>query len=193
MYGGYQPAPAELAPEVAVVRCGGGCGVRPKLSVFDGASSCAVQAATYAGETGCVYGCLGGGDCVAVCAFGAIAMGDDGLPVVSDELCTSCGKCVAACPKGIIELRRKGPKGRRVVVYCSSRDKGAVARKACGAACIGCGKCVKVCEFEAIEMADNLAYIDATKCRLCRKCTAECPTGAIVEVGFPPRKVVENS
>ena len=39
-------------------------------------------------------------------------------------------------------------------------------------------------------MADNLSYIDHTKCRLCRKCVSVCPTHAIHELGFPPRKEV---
>ncbi len=189
-------AAAERDPEVAVVRCAGSCAlredgtaVRARLSVFDGARSCAVEAATYAGETGCSFGCLGQGDCVAVCTFDAIRMNPQtGLPEVDDDKCTACGKCVKACPKLVIELRRKGPKSRRVFVSCINRDKGAVARKACAAACIGCGKCVKVCTFEAIAMESNLAYIDPVKCRLCRKCVAECPTGAIVETNFPPRK-----
>ena len=38
-------------------------------------------------------------------------------------------------------------------------------------------------------MENNLAYIDPIKCRLCRKCEPECPTGAIHELNFPPRKV----
>jgi ferredoxin len=33
-----------------------------------------------------------------------------------------------------------------------------------------------------------LAYIDYQKCKLCRKCESECPTGAIVAVNFPPKK-----
>ena len=49
-------------------------------------------------------------------------------------------------------------------------------------------KCEKVCEFDAIKIENNLAYIDFNKCRLCRKCVIECPTGAIQEVNFPPRK-----
>ena len=32
---------------------------------------------------------------------------------------------------------------------------------------------------------NNLAYIDFTKCKLCKKCVAECPTGAIHAVNFP--------
>jgi ferredoxin len=111
-----------------------------------------------------------------------------GLPEVDDEKCTSCGKCVKACPRNIIELRKKGPKSRRIVVMCVNKDKGAVARKACSNACIGCSKCQKVCEFDAITIENNLAYIDYTKCRLCRKCEDQCPTGAIHAVNFPPRK-----
>ncbi len=75
---------------------------------------------------------------------------------------------------------------------CINKDKGGVARKACDAACIGCGKCVKVCAFEAITLENNLAWIDPVKCRLCRKCGAECPTGAIIETNFPPKKVIND-
>ena len=38
-------------------------------------------------------------------------------------------------------------------------------------------------------MNNNLAFIDSDKCKLCRKCVVECPTNAIVELNFPPRKV----
>jgi ferredoxin len=37
-------------------------------------------------------------------------------------------------------------------------------------------------------MADNLAFIDSFKCKLCRKCAAECPTGAILEINFPVKE-----
>ena len=174
------------APRVAVVRCNGSCANRPKTNVYDGVQSCKVKAALYSGDTGCAYGCLGCGDCVEACQFGAISMDPEtGLPVVDESKCTACGACVKACPKGIIELRNKGPRSMRVFVSCVNQDKGGVARKACSAACIGCGKCAKVCPHGAITVENNLAYIDFTKCKLCKKCVAECPTGAIHAVNFP--------
>lgn len=181
----------EREPQVAVVRCNGTCQNRPRTNRYDGAGSCAVEASLYSGETGCTFGCLGNGDCVAACNFGALSMNPEtGLPEVDEEKCTACGACVKACPKLIIELRKKGLKGRRVWVSCVNRDKGGVARKNCTAACIGCGKCQKVCAFEAITIDNNLAYIDPAKCKLCRKCVSECPTGAIHEINFPPKRVI---
>lgn len=179
-------AAGETTPKVAVVKCSGTCTARPRTSNFDGTKSCAIVTQLYAGETGCSYGCVGYGDCAAACNFDAIHVNPaTGLPEVDEEKCTACGACVKACPKGVIELRNKGPKNRRVYVSCINRDKGAMARKACSAACIGCGKCAKACPFEAITVENNVAYIDFEKCRLCRKCVAVCPTSAIHDVNFP--------
>ena len=134
------------APEVAVVRCNGTCEARPRVNEYDGFATCAVKAALYAGDTACAFGCLGCGDCVAACQFGALSMDPaTGLPVVDEEKCTACGACVKACPKQIIELRQKGPRGMREFVSCVNKDKGPVAKKACANACIGCGLCAKTC------------------------------------------------
>ena len=174
------------APQVAVVRCNGSCESRPKVNDYDGAASCKVKAALYSGDTGCSYGCLGCGDCVAACQFGALSMNPaTGLPVVDEEKCTACGACAKACPKGVIELRPKGPRGMREFVSCINKDKGAVAKKACASACIGCGICFKTCTHGAIVFENNVAYIDPAKCKLCRECEAMCPTGAIHGVNFP--------
>ncbi|MBR1402123.1 MAG: Fe-S cluster domain-containing protein [Prevotella sp.] len=180
---------ANSEPMVAVVRCNGSCEHRPRIAEYDGLKTCSAMNACGAGETGCGFGCLGCGDCVAACQFDAIHMNPEtGLPEVDDEKCTSCGACVKACPRHIIELRKKGPKNRRVFVSCVNKDKGAVAMKACKAACIGCGKCSKECKFEAITIESNLCYIDFNKCRLCKKCVEVCPTKAIHAVNFPAPK-----
>ncbi len=174
------------APQVAVVRCNGTCENRPTTNVYDGVKSCKVKAALYSGDTGCSFGCLGCGDCVEACQFGAISMNPlTGLPVVDETKCTACAACVKACPKHIIELRNKGPRSMRVFVSCINQDKGSVAKKACSAACIGCGICVKTCPHGAIVLENNVAYIDSEKCKLCRECEAMCPTNAIHGVGFP--------
>ncbi len=180
------------AATVAVVRCAGSCANRPRTNLWDGAKSCAVVSMNYSGDTGCSFGCHGLGDCVFVCKFDAIVIDEETrLPVVDEEKCTSCGACVKACPNSIIQIRKKGPKSRRIYVSCVNKDKGVVAKKACATACIGCGKCQKICPHEAITIENNIAYIDDNKCKLCRKCVPECPTSAIIELNFPPRKTSE--
>jgi len=180
----------EKEPYIAVLRCNGACEFRPPVNKYDGARSCKIESNLYSGDTGCQYGCLGHGDCVEVCNFDALYMDPiTGLPVVNQDNCTACGKCVEECPKDLFELRPKGKKDRRIFVACRNEDKGGIAKKSCSVACIGCGKCVKVCPFDAITMENFLAYIDPIKCKLCRKCVPECPTNAIHEINFPPRKV----
>lgn len=187
---------AEKDPMVAVVRCGGSCEARQKTNEYNGERRCSIASSLYIGETGCSFGCLGMGDCVTVCGFDAIKINPaTELPEVDNNKCTACGKCVSACPKMIIELRKNGVKGRRVFVSCVSKDKGAATRKACNKGCIACAKCQKACPFDAIKIENNLAYIDYNKCKLCRKCVLECPTGAILAPNFPtppPVKVEKN-
>ncbi len=175
--------------KVAVVRCNGTCENRPHIADYDGLHTCAAMNATGSGETACGYGCLGCGDCVSACQFGGLRMNQNtGLPEVNEDVCTACGACVKSCPRHIIELRKKGPKSRRVFVSCVNKEKGGAARKACQVACIGCGKCQNECKFGAISVLNNLSYIDDEKCKLCTKCVEVCPTQAIVKVNFPVKK-----
>lgn len=177
-------------PVVAVLLCNGTPEYRPRTSIYNGPPDCRISGNLYIGETDCSYGCLGNGDCVRSCIFDAIYMDKTTeLPVILDDKCVACGSCVKACPRKLIELRKKAKKDRKIYVACSNCDKGGIAKKACSVACIGCNKCFKVCEAGAITIENNLAYIDAKKCTFCRKCVTECPTNAIIELNFAPRKV----
>lgn len=98
-------------PMVAVVRCNGSHKNCQRTNTYDGAKSCAIANSLYIGETDCSFGCLGFGDCVTACLFDAIHINPEtGLPEVDEDKCTACGTCVKACPKGIIELRKKDQK-----------------------------------------------------------------------------------
>jgi len=179
----------EKDPTVAVLRCQGSCDVRPKTSLFQGPKSCAISALIYSGETDCQYGCLGDGDCVTACKFDAMYMDESTeLPVIITDKCTSCGACVTACPRNIIEMRPRNKRDLKIYVGCLNEDKGGIAKKSCELACIGCSKCIDVCTKGAITIENNLAYIDGLHCTLCRKCVEVCPTHSIVETNFPPRK-----
>ncbi|MFP4302059.1 MAG: RnfABCDGE type electron transport complex subunit B [Alkalispirochaetaceae bacterium] len=180
----------EAKPTLAVVRCGGSCDASPAKSSYDGPKSCAVAHSTFSGEGGCPFGCLGHGDCVVACEFDAIYINPETmLPEVVPDKCTSCGACVRACPRNLIEIRPRGRRDRRVWINCRNEEKGAIARKNCSVACIGCGKCVKTCETikQAITMENNLAYIDPEKCIACGQCVPVCPTGAILATFEPPK------
>ncbi len=168
----------------------GGQKVMEQVAAILGLQASAAQNMTGMGETQCLYGCLGEGDCEHACLFGAITVNPvTRIAEVDESKCTGCGACAKTCPRGIIELRPQGPKGRKVVVLCNNKDKGALATKECKASCIGCGKCVKTCDkFEAITLGTNLAHIDPDKCKMCLKCVEACPRGAIKAFNFPPRK-----
>ena len=156
----------------AFVKCHGTCELTTDNYDYTGVKDC--RMASYVpggGPKSCEYGCTGFGTCVSVCQFGAISI-VDGIAVVDKEKCTSCGKCIQACPKHIIELI---PYDAGFAVACSSKDKGPDVMKKCKTGCIGCGICAKNCPKEAVEVNDFLAYIDQEKCVSCSLCSQKCP------------------
>lgn len=187
---------AASAPKLAVVRCNGTCENRPKTLVYDGVKSCRVANTTCMGDTACAYGCLGCGDCVAACQFGAIKMNPaTGLPEVDAEKCTACGACAKACPRSIIEIRTvSGENKDAYVVECMNKDKGAAAMKACAVSCIGCKKCENVCGSDAVHVVGNVAYINPEACTLCGQCFDACSRGTIVALSAKgiERKKIEK-
>jgi ferredoxin len=101
----------------------------------------------------------------------------DGIAKVDPEACKACGKCVAACPKHLIELV---PYEAAHLVQCSSKDKGKDVMKACSVGCIACHLCEKNCPSDAVHVVDNIAYIDQTKCTGCGICAEKCPKKIIL-------------
>lgn len=164
-----------LEKKVAQVMCNGDNDSSKKILEWQGMESCAGAKTFFNGMSACSHGCMGLGDCVAVCDFDAIHI-INGVAKVDREKCVACGKCVKDCPQHLIELV---PEKAQVHVLCSSTDKGGITRKNCKNGCIGCMKCEKVCKFDAIKVTDNLAKIDTAKCKNCGMCVRECPTGAI--------------
>lgn len=164
----------------AYVKCSGTCDKTKEMYTYSGVETC--EAMMYMQNTGkkvCTFGCMGYGSCVKACEFDAIHI-VDGIAVVDEEKCKACGKCVATCPKHLIELV---PYKAPVKVACNSNDKGAVVKKGCETGCIGCMLCTKQCETGAITVTNNLAHIDYDKCTGCGKCAEKCPVKVIKITG----------
>ena len=158
-------------PKKAYVLCSGQIGKATKKYDFDGTMSCYSISQLKGGDKNCAYACLGYGDCVNKCSFGALSI-VDGIASVDKSKCTGCGVCVATCPKSVIKIL---PENVKAYVKCSSKDKGAALKDKCSAGCIGCKICEKNCEAEAIKVVDNLAVIDYEKCTGCGVCAEKCP------------------
>ncbi len=168
----------KVEPKIARVFCQGGTSLTQRKFVYTGVKDCAAAVLAAGGDKSCQYGCLGFGTCMRACPFGAITMSEDNLPLINPDKCTACGKCVAACPKQVIEIAQAS---KAVVISCHSRDKGADTKKKCQVGCIGCGICVRTCPVDAIKLENNLARIDHSKCIVCGLCTKKCPTSAIFD------------
>jgi len=84
--------------------CNGGNRAADKYH-YMGVSSCKAMAVVFGGKRVCTVGCIGLGDCIRACKFGAVKMGPAGHPVVNEELCVGCGACQHACPKDIIQVQ----------------------------------------------------------------------------------------
>ncbi len=165
---------------VARLMCAGGSNVAARQADYVGIETCAAAAAVAGGGIACPWSCLGLGDCVASCDFDAMYMNRFDLPVVIPDLCTACGDCVDACPRGLYEIR---PESHKLLVQCKNLIDGDEAQTLCAVACTACGLCVVDAADELIRIENGLAVIDYEKNELADpSATERCPTDAIVWV-----------
>jgi len=161
---------------VARLACAGGLNVARNRSHYQGIESCRAAALVAGGGKACFWGCLGLGDCEAVCDFDAIVMNPHGLPEVIEDACTACGDCVDACPKDLFSLH---PVSHRLWVACRNLEKGSRVLEDCEVGCDACGRCA-VDAPGVVAMVDNLPVVDYSRNHHARQAIERCPTGAIV-------------
>lgn len=157
--------------KVAFVRCNGQNTLAGNKYEYYGISDCAAAARLMNGFMECSYGCIGFGNCAAVCPVSAISV-TNGVASVDAAVCIGCGKCMGVCPKHVITLL---PENARVLIRCSSEDKGAITRKNCDSGCLGCKICEKTCSNNAVHVTNNVAAIDYSLCTGCGECAKACP------------------
>lgn len=163
--------------------CAGGTNVAIQMAQYQGHPSCRAAAAVSGGGKGCRYGCLGFGDCRAVCDFDAITMSRTGLPIIDAEKCTACGDCIDVCPKRVLELY---PVEQRLIVQCKSELDGDEILELCKVACTGCGRCVADAPEGLLRMRNNLPVFNPDLMAVqSAGAIRRCPTGAIVWLEDP--------
>ncbi|HZK19418.1 MAG TPA: RnfABCDGE type electron transport complex subunit B [Treponemataceae bacterium] len=170
---------AESQKMVALRTCQGSKTKAQDKGMYLGVQTCsAAKTIGIYGTKLCSYGCMGFGDCVDVCSFDSLHIGEDGLPIVNYNTCTGCGMCVTACPQDIMILVPQERKG--AITLCVNRNPvKRVLLKQCKTACIKCGKCERVCEYDAIHLINGIPIVNYEKCTSCDDCIKACPTKAL--------------
>ena len=182
---------------VARLACAGGTNVAHKRAHYAGIQSCQAAALVAGGGKSCFWGCLGFGDCEAICQFNAITISRHLLPIVQEEKCIACGDCVETCPKDLFSLL---PASHRLWVACKNQEAGDQLLEYCQVACTACKRCAIDAHGDLVTMQDNLPVIDYTKDHHTQTPIQRCPTGAIVWIeangniikGTASRKIIRR-
>jgi len=179
----------DVADRIVLLRCHGTSAFARDEAAYAGIPTCAAAALVFGGPKACKNGCIGLGDCVQVCPFGALSMTDGHIPEVDVEKCTGCAVCVASCPKDLYQLY---PRSHRVELSCVSKDRGNVVRSSCMVGCIQCRKCVSKCPAGAITWDGATILIDHVRCVAygpsCNEaCVDICPSTILHRIGQRPR------
>jgi RnfABCDGE-type electron transport complex B subunit len=181
----------ESWPYRPVVHCSATLEERLGRNPYRGEASCA-GANLIAGVQGCVYGCLGLGDCVRVCRYDAMKI-VEGLATIDYLKCTGCGACARICPRNIItSVPFKAE--RMLVVKCANKDFGKDVKAVCTVGCIGCKACERTSPL--FKMAGNIPTIDYQAYQPGDESLAavlkKCPMGSLVYVGKPSPEDLEK-
>lgn len=161
------------AKKIAFLACHGTKECAKDKASYIGVKTCKAAQLAMNGTKACAFGCIGLGDCSEACPFGAITMGEDGLPSVDREKCVGCGKCASVCPKHLFHIIPADTKGSIARCSCKSDNKVQI-RKDCTAGCFKCGMCAKKCPEQCIDLSSGLPVIDYTKCTACGECVKAC-------------------
>ncbi len=175
----------ETWPIRAIVHCSATADQRLGRTPYTGEKTCA-SANLVSDIQGCIYGCLGYGDCEAACPYDAIHV-IDGLARVDYEKCTGCRQCVLTCPRNIITVA-PFKQNRILAVGCSNREQGPAVKEVCSVGCIGCKACVRpsgglISMKDGLPVIDYEAYSPETEVEASlEKCRME----SLIFVGTPP-------
>jgi len=164
-----------IEPTAAVIACRGSKDRALQRGSYIGIKNCRAAKISAGSVKACSWGCQGFGDCVDVCQFGALSMGDNGLPIVDYEKCTGCRACADECPQKIIKMVPKKLSG--AIALCSNQNvQKSQVLKSCKNGCIKCELCIKNCPEQCMKMSNGIPEVDYTKCTSCGICTEKCPT-----------------
>lgn len=185
----------DVLPFRAVVHCSAAKDDKLQVQTYTGEPTCAA-ANLVSGVQGCTYGCLGLGDCVRACKYGAIHV-ENGLSRVDYDKCRGCKACEAACPRHIISMV-PFKDGRMIVIACSNHDVGPEVKAVCKVGCIGCSGCVRRAP-EEIAFSNGLPVINYSSYELAdmQSAAEKCPVKIMRFVGTDPNdtniEIVEDS
>jgi Na+-translocating ferredoxin:NAD+ oxidoreductase RNF subunit RnfB len=166
---------ASVISTITVLACQGSVLHAPRKGNYTGLQTCRGAKLSSGGTKLCSWGCLGFGDCVKQCQFGALTLGENGLPKVDYSKCTGCRLCINECPQQLLKGVPRDQKG--AMALCSNRNPiRQMVSKTCKIACIKCGLCVKNCPEQCITLVNNIPVVDNAKCTSCGTCVEKCPT-----------------
>ena len=87
----------QVQRQSAFVHCLGSHDHTSQRMQYQGISSCAAAALLFGGTGECSYGCIGLGDCAAVCEYDAVHV-CNGVASIDPSRCRGCSQCVTPWP-----------------------------------------------------------------------------------------------